>query len=62
MEKNSFLKNILIVSHGAALGGSPISALNIARYINKNEFNPILVYGEDGPIVELAKKKDLKLI
>ncbi len=51
------MKSILIVSHGAALGGSPISALNIARYINKKEFNPILVYGEDGPIVELAKKE-----
>jgi mannosyltransferase len=54
------LKNILIVSHGAALGGSPISALNIARYINKNEFNPILVYGEDGPIVKLAQIEGFK--
>lgn len=54
------MKNILIVSHGAALGGSPISALNIARYINKKEFNPILVYGENGPIVELAKKEGFK--
>jgi hypothetical protein len=31
-------KNILIVSHGAALGGSPISALNIGRFIDKKEF------------------------
>jgi len=54
------MKNILIVSHGAALGGSPISALNIARFIDKNLFNPILVYGEDGPIVKLAKKEGFK--
>jgi hypothetical protein len=30
--------------HGAALGGSPISALNIGRFINKKEFNPIFVF------------------
>ncbi len=54
------MKNILIVSHGAALGGSPISALNIGRFINKKEFNPIFVFGEDGPIVEIAKKEGFK--
>ena len=54
------MHNILIVSHGAALGGSPISALNIGRYINKNKFNPIFVFGENGPIVEEAKKDGFK--
>jgi len=54
-------KNILIVSHGAALGGSPISALNIGRFIDKNEFNPIFVYGEDGPIVKRARKEGFKV-
>ena len=56
-----YKKNILIVSHGAALGGSPISALNIGRFIDKKEFNPIFVYGEDGPIVEQAKKEGFKV-
>lgn len=51
------MKNILIVSHGSALGGSPISALNIGRFINKKEFNPIFVFGEDGPIVEVARNE-----
>lgn len=54
-------KNILIVSHCAALGGSPISGLNIARFINKNEFNPIFVFGEDGPIVEVARNESFKV-
>ncbi len=52
--------NILIVSHGAALGGSPISALNIGRFIDKQNFNPIFVFGEDGPIVNLARKEGFK--
>ncbi len=55
------MKNILIVSHGAALGGSPISALNIGRYINKNKFNTVYVFGENGPIVDLAKKEGFKV-
>ena len=52
--------NVLIVSHGAALGGSPISALNIGRFIDKQNFNPIFVFGENGPIVEIAKKEGFK--
>lgn len=51
------MKKILIVSHGAALGGSPISALNIARHIDKESFFPILAFGEEGPIVERAKEE-----
>ncbi|WP_033915714.1 glycosyltransferase family 4 protein [Campylobacter sputorum] len=53
-------KNILIISHGAALGGSPISALNIARFIDKTLFEPIFVFGEDGKIVDIAKKEGYK--
>ena len=54
-------KNILLVSHGAALGGSPISMLNIARYIDKTLFNIILVFGENGPIVERARSEEFKV-
>lgn len=55
------MKKILIVSHGAALGGSPISALNIGRYINKKKFNVVYVFGEDGPIVEQARYEGFKV-
>lgn len=55
------MKNILIVSHGAALGGSPISALNIGRFINKQKFYPIFVFGEDNDITHLAKKEGFKV-
>ena len=48
-------KNILIVSHGAALGGSPISALNIGRFIDKQYFNPIFVFGEE-KFCQMAKE------
>lgn len=52
---------ILLISHGAALGGSPISCLNIARHIDKNKFNPILCFGEDGPIVQRAKDEGFEV-
>lgn len=55
------MKKILLISHGAALGGSPISCLNIARHIDKNRFEPILCFGEDGPIVERAKEEGFEV-
>lgn len=55
------MKNILVVSHGAALGGSPISALNIARFIDRSKFNIIFVFGEDGRIVDIAKGEGFKV-
>jgi glycosyltransferase involved in cell wall biosynthesis len=55
------MKKILLISHGAALGGSPISCLNIARHINKSEFIPILCFGEDGPIVNRAKDEGFEV-
>ncbi|HRF55923.1 MAG TPA: glycosyltransferase family 4 protein [Campylobacterales bacterium] len=51
------MKKILLISHGAALGGSPISCLNIARHIDKTLFTPLLCFGEDGAIVERAKEE-----
>lgn len=50
------IRRILVVSHGAALGGSPISALNIARQIDPNRFGIVFAFGEDGPVAELARK------
>lgn len=47
--------NVLVVSHGAALGGSPISALNIGRHIDKTRFQVIYAFAEDGPAVEKAR-------
>lgn len=47
---------VLVVSHGAALGGSPISALNIARYINKESFDVVYAFAENGPAVEQARE------
>lgn len=55
------MKNILIVSHGAALGGSPISALNIARFINKDNFRVVFVFGEDGKIAQIARNEGFKV-
>lgn len=40
---------VVLVSHGAALGGSPISALHVAEQL-REEFNFRLIYGEEGPV------------
>lgn len=51
------MKRILIVSHGAALGGSPISALNIGRTLDPARFEVVFAFGEQGPIVEQARSE-----
>lgn len=48
------MKRILVVSHGAALGGSPISALNIARNLDPSRFAVAFAFGEDGPLARQA--------
>lgn len=47
--------NILLVSHGAALGGSPISLLNIAEHKINQTIQYHFTFGERGPIVERAR-------
>lgn len=53
-------KKLLIVSHGSALGGSPISALNIGRHIDRERFEPIFLFGEHRDIDAVAKKEGFK--
>lgn len=48
--------NVLLVSHGAALGGSPISLLNIARYGKDPEIHYHYAFAIDGPIVARARE------
>lgn len=48
------MRKVLLVSHGAALGGSPISCLNIALSL-RGEFECQFLFGEAGPVVERAR-------
>ena len=46
---------ILFVSHGAALGGSPISCYNLMSRLNRKDFTPVFVSREQGPILERVR-------
>lgn len=48
--------NVLLVSHGAALGGSPISLLNIARHGKDPEIHYHFAFAVNGPIVLRARE------
>jgi len=48
--------NILLVSHGAALGGSPISLLNIAQHSSNPDNRYLFSFAADGPIVSRAQQ------
>ncbi len=47
---------VLFVSHGAALGGSPISCYNLIKGIDKKEFRPVFVSREEGPVLERVRR------
>ena len=49
--------NVLLVSHGSALGGSPISLFNLFKHKQDKKINYHFCFGEDGPIVGRLKKK-----
>jgi glycosyltransferase involved in cell wall biosynthesis len=55
-KRGAVKRKILIVSHGAARGGSPISALQIGKYIDRERFQLYYLFGEEGPIVEEVAK------
>lgn len=50
-----------MVSHGSALGGSPISALNIGKYIDKQKFEIIYLFGEEGAVAQWARREGFKV-
>ncbi|MFH0924202.1 MAG: glycosyltransferase family 4 protein [bacterium] len=54
---NILPQKIMFVSHGTALGGSPISCLKLIKGIDKNIFTPIFAYREYGSVVDLIKKE-----
>ncbi len=48
--------NILLISHGSALGGSPISLFNIYKHKQDKEINYHFCFGQSGPIFERVRK------
>ena len=48
--------NILLISHGSALGGSPISLFNIYKHKQDKEINYHFCFGQNGPIFERVRK------
>ncbi len=47
--------NVLLVSHGAALGGSPISLLNTVHHSQQADIHYHCAFASDGPIVSRAQ-------
>ena len=48
--------NILLISHGSALGGSPISLFNIYKHKRAKDINYHFCFGQSGPIFERVRK------
>ena len=52
-------KKVLFVHHGGRVGGAPVSMLQLAAALDRDRFNPEVVFTEEGPILEYAKGLDV---
>lgn len=56
------MKRILYLHAGAELYGADIVLLELVKGLDKNEYYPIVVLPNDGPLVEKLKEKNIEVI
>jgi len=54
------LKTVVLVNHTAALGGAEFALKRLLKDLNREEWNPVVVFGEDGPAAELVRKMSIE--
>ena len=46
---------VLFVHYGGAVGGAPVSMLQLAASLDRNQYEPLVVFSEAGPILDFAR-------
>ncbi len=54
------IKNILFIHNTAQLGGASNALLDILSYLEKKEFNPVVLLNRRGPLGKILKERDIK--
>ena len=55
------MKKILYIHHGKGLGGAPLSLLYLIENLDKTKFEPVVLFLQDSEVIELYKKKNIKV-
>jgi len=51
---------IIFIHHGGGTGGAPISMLQLAQSLNKNNYSTMTIFSSDGPIKKIAEEMNIK--
>ncbi len=54
-------KRILYIHHGKGLGGAPLSLLYLIEGLDKEKFEPVVLFLHDSPVVDLYKSKNINV-
>ena len=46
---------VLFIHHGGGIGGAPVSMLQLAAALDRDRYEPVVVFTEPGPILEFAR-------
>ena len=53
------IKKLMVIHYGGGIGGAPISMLQIATCLDKKRYDPLIIFTEPGPMVDLSLKAGL---
>ena len=49
-------QTVLYIHHGGGIGGAPVSMLQLAMGLDRDRFEPLVVFTQDGPILNFARQ------
>ena len=52
---------IIFIHYGGGIGGAPVSLVQLVSSLDKELFDPIIIFTESGPIIEFASKLGLRI-
>jgi hypothetical protein len=58
----SHVTRILFIHHGKGLGGAPLSLLYLVRSLDRQRFEPLVLFLHDSAVVDLFKKEGITTI
>ena len=50
------MSQVLFIHHGGGIGGAPVSMLQLAQRLNREGYEPLVVFTDPGPILDFAQE------
>ena len=54
------MKRIIFIHYGGLIGGAPLSMLDKAEYVRNKNYDPLIIFTQNGPIVKIAKERNFR--